>query len=148
MGRGLSDLQKRILIAIHRLEKPGLNDLRAKVRDVAKEIYGDEAKSSTNRAAFARAVTRLQERGLLSRAYPGLSTTGRPKTWWLVLTDEARSLYRLTRNHAVPTLTDSQVATCRWLEEKRLDVATERMELAAASITVDPVRDGEHDGDT
>lgn len=74
MGRGLSDLQKRILIAAYRLETPVCrpDDLRARVRDVARHIYGDAAKTGTNRAAFARAVTRLQQRGLLQRCYPGL----------------------------------------------------------------------------
>ena len=108
MGRGLSDIQKRILIAVARLESPGpRGELRADIRDVAQYIHGDGAKLAANRAAFSRAVTRLQERGLLVRYVPQLFYTGNPKTKWLALTDEARTAYRLVRGQADSALTDS-----------------------------------------
>lgn len=114
MARGLSELQKAILIAVHRLESPVCrpDDLRARVREVARYIYGDTAKSGTHRAAFARATVRLQERGLVELAYPGLRLTrdSIPKARWLILTDTARNTYRLTPRHDASTLTDSTEA--------------------------------------
>ncbi len=133
MGRGLSDLQKRILIEVHRLERPICSpaDLRADIRDVARHIHGNGAKLAANRAVFSRAVSRLQERGLLTRCYPGLSRNGNPQALWLVLTDEARTAYRLAPNHADTALTDRRTKTS-WqvFPDARCKVCGQRFELS------------------
>jgi hypothetical protein len=109
MGRGLSALQKRILIAVYQLESPLVpGKLRAHVRDVAKHIYGDKAKIGTNRAAFARSVIRLDERGLVQRWLPGISENGNPNVKWLSLTDKARNTHRLMSSQDAAVLTDSE----------------------------------------
>lgn len=137
MGRGLSDLQTRILIAVHRLEKPVWADLRAEMRAVAVEVYGDDAKSGANRVAFTRAVTRLEERGLLERYYPGIAWNRNPKTRWLVLTEKARELYRLTSEQHVPELTDSEVAASRWIESMRLVRVAEPPTIEDGTVTME-----------
>ena len=116
MGRGLSELQKRILIAVYRLESPvcRLDDLRAKLRDVAAYVYGDAAKTPTNRAAFGRAVTRLQETrtvgAVLSGAFPNRASQGT-----MADADIRREmLYRSTPNQDVPALTDRQLHRRMW----------------------------------
>ncbi len=111
MGRGLSDLQRTTLIAVHDLEQPGTvagsHGLRADIRAVATRIYGHDTKDAKNRAAFARAVTRLERRGLLRRLCPALAVGNYAKAKWLMLTDKARSAYRLAPGLRDTTLTDS-----------------------------------------
>lgn len=71
MGRGLSDLQKTILITA--LKRPSISIRRGqevgadiKHRDIHTAYYGQAKRTAATRVAISRAMVRLSDRGLIT----------------------------------------------------------------------------------